>query len=155
MKMNNSTSWSIGGSKVVWQVNTQYHETVKNVPYVLTFGQCPGIGIPNLPVDPSILDTLHTKAQLNMVTNFNLVNKTPVIETPHSLDSNSMDKVETYTSDVAVENVKDNHGEEVPKDNGMVRKKCLCHSHSGDNSNCCLHTYNPIWNQTSPMCMEL
>ena len=82
MKMNNSTRWSIGCSKVAWQVNTQYHETIKNVPYVLTFGQRPRIGISNLPVDPSILDSLHTEAELNMVANFNPVGDNPVIETP-------------------------------------------------------------------------
>ncbi len=78
MKANNSTRWSIGCSKVAWQVNTQYHEAVKNVPYILTFGQRPRIEIFNFPVDLSILDTLHTEAQLNMVANFNVVNETEV-----------------------------------------------------------------------------
>ena len=154
---------------------------MKNVPYVLTFGQCPRIGISNLPVDPCILDSLHTKAELNTVANFNPVNETPVIErtsrslnpeietpvietpvieapaieTHCCLDTLVIDNLESYTSDFAVENIKDNHGKEAPKENMMVRKQCLCYCHSGDNSNCGLHTYNPIWNQTSPMCMEL
>ena len=90
---------------------------MKNVPYILTFGQCPRIGISNLPVDPSILDTLHTKEELNIVANFNPVNEIPVVETPSSLDSDVLDKLETFTSDFAVENVKDDHGKEVPKEN--------------------------------------
>ena len=121
MKLNVSTCF--GCSKVAWQVNTQYHETVKNVPYVLTLGQCPHIGISNLPVDPSILDALHTDAKLNMITNLNPVNETPVIETTHSLDRDVIEKLGTYASDVTVENVEDNHGKEVPEDSRMVRKK--------------------------------
>jgi hypothetical protein len=109
---------------------------VKNVPYVLTFGQCPCIGISNLPVDPSILDTLHTNAELNMVANFNPVNnKNPVVvmEIPYSLDSDVLDQLETLATDFAVENVKDKHGKEVPEDSArmvMVRRNCICYEHN-------------------------
>ncbi len=39
MHTNNSTRWLIGCAKVAWQINTQYHHTVQNLSYVLTFGQ--------------------------------------------------------------------------------------------------------------------
>ena len=68
MKKNNSTRWSIGCKTVQWQVNTQYHATVKNVPYTLVFGQQPRVGISNLLVDKTIMDKLHTEKELNQVT---------------------------------------------------------------------------------------
>ena len=69
MKKNNSQRWSTGCKTAQWQVNSQYHATVKNVPYVLTFGQKPRVGISNLLVDKSVIDRLHTKKELNQVTN--------------------------------------------------------------------------------------
>lgn len=49
MCSNNSTRWLIECAKVAWQINTQYHHTVKNLPYILTFGQWPCIGISSGP----------------------------------------------------------------------------------------------------------
>ncbi len=67
-----------------------------------------------------------------------------------------MDNLETYATDFAVENVKDEHGKEVPDDNSrMVRRNCVCHEHSGDVPNCHSHTYNPIRHQATPTCMEI
>ena len=87
MKLNNSTHWSNGYSKVASQVNTQYHHTERNVPCILTFGHQPRIGISNPPLDPAILGTLHTEVELNWVTNLNhsLIDD-PAIENPDSLE---------------------------------------------------------------------
>ena len=67
MEKNNSTRWSVGCHMVQWQINTQFHHTVQNVPYVLMFRQKPRIGISNLPLDNTVIDNLHTEAQLHSV----------------------------------------------------------------------------------------
>lgn len=43
------------------------HLGIKQVPYVLTYGQKPRVGISNLPLDPSVLDALATEADLNNI----------------------------------------------------------------------------------------
>ncbi len=55
----------------------------------------------------------------------------PAIETQCSLDTSVIENFESYTSDFAVENIKEPHGKEAPKENVMVRKQCLCYCHSG------------------------
>jgi len=43
------------------------HLGIKDVPYRLTYGQKPRVGISNLPLDPSVLDALATEADLNNI----------------------------------------------------------------------------------------
>ena len=73
MKLNNSTWWSIGCSKVAWLISTQCHHTVQNVFYVLTFGQKPCIGISYLPLNLQIIDTLHTEEHVYEILNNKMV----------------------------------------------------------------------------------
>ena len=65
MKSNNSNKWSLGCKFVAWFYNTSYHNAVKNLPYVLVFGQEPKVGISNLPIDANLLNSLATEAELN------------------------------------------------------------------------------------------
>ena len=65
METNKSKKWSIGCKFVAWLYNTSYHNAVKNLPFVLVFGQQPKVGISNLPIDPNVLNTLATEADLN------------------------------------------------------------------------------------------
>jgi hypothetical protein len=67
MKTNNSNHWSIGCKMVQWRINTQVHQTLKDTPYHLTYGQHPRVGISNLPVTANILATLVTEGQLHDV----------------------------------------------------------------------------------------
>ena len=67
MKDNNSRRWSIGCKIIQWQINTSMHLGIKAVPYRLTYGQKPRVGISNLPLDPSVLDALATEADLNNI----------------------------------------------------------------------------------------
>ena len=67
MKDNNSKHWSIGCKIIQWQINTTVHMGIKAVPYVLTYGQQPRIGISNLPIDAKVIDGLVEEAQLNTV----------------------------------------------------------------------------------------
>ena len=92
-----------------------------------------------------------------MVTNFDAVNATAenAMEnaTPLTLDREMMENSKTLVMDFTMENVV-----ETPDDRArmvMVRRKCICYEHSGDNSNCHFHTYNPIWNQTTPLCIKI
>ena len=71
MVKHQSKRWSVGCHLVQWQINTQFHHTVQNVPYVLTFGQKPRVGISDLPLDRSVIDKLHTEAELNMLVDVN------------------------------------------------------------------------------------
>ena len=64
MKENQSRSWAVGCKIVQWRYNTQYHQTLKDTPYHLTFGQHPCVGISNLPISPEILSNLSTEADL-------------------------------------------------------------------------------------------
>ena len=64
MKTNNSCKWAIGCKISQWRINTQHHQTIKDTPYHLTYGQHPRIGISNLPVSSEILANLVTEAQL-------------------------------------------------------------------------------------------
>jgi len=64
MKENQSRHWAVGCKIVQWRYNTQYHQTLKDTPYHLTFGQHPRVGISNLPILPEILSNLSTEAEL-------------------------------------------------------------------------------------------
>lgn len=81
MKDNNSTHWSVGCKFVQWRYNTQFHEAIKNVPFVLVYGQKPRVGISNLPISTDILDTLATEAELNKIIH---IQQEPVISSPAS-----------------------------------------------------------------------
>jgi hypothetical protein len=50
-----------------WRYNTQVHQTLRDTPYHLTFGQHPCVGISNLPLSSEILKNLVTEANLNDV----------------------------------------------------------------------------------------
>ena len=65
METNKSKKWSIGCKFVAWLYNTSYHNAIKNLPFVLVFGHQPKVGISNLPIDPNVLNTLATEADLN------------------------------------------------------------------------------------------
>jgi hypothetical protein len=67
MKENNSTHWVIGCKICQWWYNTQVHQTMKDTPYHLTYGQHPRVGISNLPLAPSHLDNLSTEADLHAI----------------------------------------------------------------------------------------
>jgi hypothetical protein len=67
MKTNNSSNWAVGCKISQWRINTQHHQTIKDTPYHLTYGQHPRIGILNLPVSAKILSNLMTEAQLQDV----------------------------------------------------------------------------------------
>lgn len=87
----------------------------------------------------------------NLVTKFkhSLVQDEPAIETPHSLDSKVMNALEIFASDITGED----SGNEAHDDDRMENvdaqeiqaEKCLCESHSGNNSECHMHPYNPNW----------
>jgi hypothetical protein len=67
MKTNNSQHWLIGCKIVQWRINTQVHQTIKDTPYHLTYGQHPRVGISNLPVSADILANMRTEAKLQDV----------------------------------------------------------------------------------------
>ncbi len=67
MKTNQSKHWSIGCKIVQWRIDMQIHQTLKDTPYHLTYGQHPRVGILNLPVSPALLENLATEAQLQDV----------------------------------------------------------------------------------------
>jgi hypothetical protein len=67
MKTNNSQHWLIGCKIDQWRINTQVHQTIKDTPYHLTYGQHSRVGISNLPVSADILANLRTEAQLQDV----------------------------------------------------------------------------------------
>ena len=72
MKENNSQRWSIGCKIIQWRYNTQIHRTLGDKsPYWCTYGQHPRCGISNLPLDPILLDSLATEAQLNSLLRLN------------------------------------------------------------------------------------
>jgi hypothetical protein len=67
MRTKNSKHWSIGCKIVQWRINTQTHDTTKNTPCHLTYGQHPRVGVLNLPVSRAVLKRLATEAELNDV----------------------------------------------------------------------------------------
>ncbi len=67
IKTNNTQHWLIGFKIVQWRINTQVHQTIKDTPYHLTYGQHPWVGISNLPVSAEILANLRTEAELQDV----------------------------------------------------------------------------------------
>jgi hypothetical protein len=67
MKQNNSTDWATGSMFVQWQINTSFHHGIKDIPYRLTYGQHPRVGISQLPIDEKILAALATEAELNQL----------------------------------------------------------------------------------------
>ena len=69
LEENQSRNWSIGCKLARWQINTQFHTGVKNVPYILAFGQRPRCGISSLPLSPELMCSLATEAQLNITLN--------------------------------------------------------------------------------------
>ena len=67
MKENKTKHWSIGCRIAQWCYNTQVHQTLRDTPYHLTFGQHPRVGISNLPLSSEILKNLASEANLNDV----------------------------------------------------------------------------------------
>ena len=67
MKENKTKHWSIGCKIAQWRYNTQVHQTLRDTPYHLTFGQHPRVGISNLPLSSEILNNLVAEANLNDV----------------------------------------------------------------------------------------
>jgi hypothetical protein len=67
MKENKTKHWSIGCKIAQWRYNTQVHQTLRDTPYHLTFGQHPRVGISNLPLSSEILKNLASEANLNDV----------------------------------------------------------------------------------------
>ena len=67
MKENKTKYWSVGCKIAQWSYNTQVHQTLRDSPYHLTFGQHPRVGISNLPLLSEILKNLVTEAELNDV----------------------------------------------------------------------------------------
>ena len=63
----NSVRWTIGCKIVMWRYNTQHHRTIGTTPYHLLVGQAPRVGISQLPLDPALLETLATEAELNQL----------------------------------------------------------------------------------------
>ena len=57
----------IGCKVVQWQINTTMHMGIKGVPYELTYGQRPRVGISNLPLAQHMIDAIATEAQLNQI----------------------------------------------------------------------------------------
>ena len=76
MQHTNSRWWSVGCHIVMWRYNTQQHQTVGNTPYRLLFGQLPGVGISALLLDPILLDTLATEAELNQLVDLPAIDDT-------------------------------------------------------------------------------
>jgi hypothetical protein len=64
MKENNSKHWANGCKIVQWCYNTLEHQTIKDTPHHLTFGQHLRVGISNLPIAPNILNNLSTESEL-------------------------------------------------------------------------------------------
>ena len=64
MKENKSKNWSVGRLFVRWQINTQKSRAIDDLPYRLTFGQMPRVGISCLPLAPALLSQLTTEADL-------------------------------------------------------------------------------------------
>jgi hypothetical protein len=60
----------------MWSYNTQQHRTVGNTPYRLLFGQQPRVGISVLHLDPTLLDTLATEAELNQLVDLPAIDDT-------------------------------------------------------------------------------
>ena len=61
MRDNNSTSsWSVGIPIIQWRMrNTQINRSTGNsIPYENLFGQKPRVGLSNLPMDSSLIETL-------------------------------------------------------------------------------------------------
>jgi len=67
MSENKTKHWSVGCKIAQWRYNTQVHQTLRDSPYHLTFGQHPRVGISNLPLSSEILKNLVTEAELNDV----------------------------------------------------------------------------------------
>jgi hypothetical protein len=67
MKTNSSQHWLIGCKIVQWRIKTQVHQTIKDTPFHLTYGQHPWVGISNLPMSADILENLRTEAELQDV----------------------------------------------------------------------------------------
>ena len=65
MKDNSLKRWSVGCKLIQWRINTSMHWGIKSVPYVLTYGHRPRVGISGLPIDSAVLDALATEADLN------------------------------------------------------------------------------------------
>ena len=67
MTKNTAVRCSVGCRIVMWRINTQQHRTIGDIPYRLSFGQLPRVGIARLPLAQELIDRLATEAELNRV----------------------------------------------------------------------------------------
>jgi len=92
MRDTGSRRWSIGCRIVMWRYNTQMHRTLGNVPYRLLFGQLPRVGISSLLLDPNLINSLATEAELNQVVDMPAMNEPPVLNDNVPDDDNINDE---------------------------------------------------------------
>jgi hypothetical protein len=64
MRDNKSKKWPLGCYMVQSQKNNRYHSGIKMTPYVALFGQKPRVGLNNLPVGVTILNSLDSEDDL-------------------------------------------------------------------------------------------
>ena len=64
-KDNKSNHWAtVGRMMVRWQVNTEQTSATGQMPYESTYGQKPKVGISDIPLEPELLESLSTEAEL-------------------------------------------------------------------------------------------
>jgi hypothetical protein len=99
MKENKSKYWLIGCKIAQWHYNTQIHQTLRDSPYHLAFGQQPRVGISNLPILSEILRNLVMEAELiNIYSNMKSGMMTELLS--GSLDPAFQDTLMTVTENI-------------------------------------------------------
>ncbi len=80
MDENHTKSWASGCDAVQWECNTQNHRVLgtRRLPYFVTFGKHPKVGLSALPIDKDLMETLLTEKDIR--DHFRLTDEIPLEE---------------------------------------------------------------------------
>jgi hypothetical protein len=67
MEGEKSTNWSWGIHFIAHKKNNRYHEGIKQIPYVLRYGQPCRVVLSRMSLPPAILNQLHSEEELEEV----------------------------------------------------------------------------------------
>ncbi|KAL8578594.1 hypothetical protein ACOMHN_015050 [Nucella lapillus] len=67
MRENKTKKWSMGLRFVQWQINISEHETIRQSPFKVTFGEDPKVGLASTVVPRAMFGDVHTEEELDFL----------------------------------------------------------------------------------------
>ncbi len=92
MEDENSKNWSWGIKFIAHKKNNRYHEGIKQIPYVLRYGQPCRVGLSRMNLPPALVNQLQSEEQLEEV-----MAQATIITAPHVAAARSAEAATSTT----------------------------------------------------------